>query len=80
MEVFSLSLLAVRLLALILVVIGLLQAVANVLETFRDFDPTHAGYYFKSQLLRPVVLMGGGFLTWTLSLPLSGLISAGLGP
>ena len=34
MEVFSLSLLALRLLALVLVVIGLLQAVANVLETF----------------------------------------------
>ena len=80
MEVFSLSLLALRLLALVLVVIGLLQAVANILETFRDFDPTHDGYYFKSQLLRPVVLIGGGLLTWALSHPLSKLMSTGLGP
>jgi len=80
MEIFSLSLLALRLLALILVMVGLLQAVANILETFRDFNPTYAGYYFKSQLLRPVVLIVGGFLTWALSRPLSGLIVVGLGP
>lgn len=80
MEVFSLSLLALRLFALILVIIGLLQAVANILETVREFNPSHAGYYFKSQLLRPAILIAGGLLTWVLSHPLSGWISTGLDP
>jgi hypothetical protein len=79
-EAFSLSLLALRFFALILVIIGLLQAIANILETVREFNPSHAGYYFKSQLLRPVILIAGGLLTWALSRPLSGWISMGLGP
>ena len=80
MEAFSLSLLALRFFALILVIIGLLQAIANILETVREFNPSYAGYYFKSQLLRPVILIAGGLLTWALSRPLSGWISMGLGP
>ena len=79
-EVLSLSLLALRLVALILVTIGLLQAVANILETVREFNPSHTGYYFKSQLLRPTVLIAGGLMTWALSHPLSGWISTGLFP
>ncbi len=80
MDVFSLSLLALRLFALILVIFGLLQAIANILETVREFNPSHTGYYFESQLLRPVILIAGGLLTWALSHPLSAWISTGLGP
>jgi hypothetical protein len=79
-EAFTLSLLALRFFALALVIIGLLQAIANILETVREFNPSHAGYYFKSQLLRPVILIVGGLLTWAFGHPLSGWISMGLGP
>ena len=80
MEVFSLSLLALRLFALILVIIGLLQVAANILETVRELSPSHTGYYFESQLLRPVIPIAGGLLTSALSHPLSGWSSTRLGP
>ena len=79
-EGFSLSLLALRLFALILVIIGLLQAIANILETVRDFNPSHAGYCINSQRLRPATLFTGGLLTWALSPAPGGWISAGFGP
>lgn len=79
MEVFSLSLLALGLFALILVIIGLLQAIAHILEIVREFNPSHAGYYFKSQFLRPVILIAAGLLTWAINHPFMGWIFTGLG-
>ena len=78
MESLALATLLVRFLGLVLIVIGLVQLVANVLDTVRDFSPGHAAYYFKSQLLRPAILVCSGALIAFLSHPLATLIADGI--
>ena len=45
----------VRLMGLLIAAVAFWQLLGNVLDTWRDFDPSYAGYYFGNQLLRPVL-------------------------
>lgn len=55
MTAASLATLALRLTGLLLFVLGLWQAVANLLEGWMEFDPTYLGYFLRSQLMRPAL-------------------------
>ncbi len=64
----------VRLLGLLMAAAGFWQLAGNVLETWRDFDPSYAGYYFSSQLMRPLLGVGLGLLLWVFSRRIGGRI------
>lgn len=53
----------VRLTGLLISSVAVWQLMGNVLDTWRDFNPSYLGYYFTSQLLRPLLgLAIGGVL------------------
>lgn len=51
--------------------LGAYLLVANLLESFRDFDPSYLGYFFTTVLLRPLLLMFWSLLLWLLAPSLS---------
>ena len=64
-EVFAV--IGVRLIALLFICGGVLLLLGNVLETAWDFNPNYLGYYFATQLLRPVLAIALGALLYGLS-------------
>ena len=62
-----LALAGLRVVAVTLAALALVQAVSNVLETLTDIDVAHLGYYLRGQLLRPGVLLLVAVLLWTLA-------------
>lgn len=54
---------------------GLVLLLGNVLETAWDFNPNYLGYYFATQLLRPLILCALGGLLLFLSRGLGKLLS-----
>lgn len=62
-----LALAGLRVAALILAALALVQAICNVLETLTDIDVAHLGYYLRGQLLRPGVLLLVACLLWVLA-------------
>ena len=77
-DVRNISLIAVRLLALIFVSVGVWMLAGNLIETITDFNPTFAVVYFKTQLLRPFVGIGVGLLIYWKSPSLARLLTRGL--
>jgi hypothetical protein len=69
------SILAVRLLALLFCSTGFLWLLGNVVESAWDFNPNYLGYYAATQLLRPLLLLLGGFVLLGLSRPLARWLS-----
>jgi NAD(P)-dependent dehydrogenase (short-subunit alcohol dehydrogenase family) len=51
-----------RILGVLMVAVGLVLLVANVLESAWDFNPNYLGFYFMTQLLRPMLWAAGGAL------------------
>ncbi len=64
-EVFAV--IGVRLIALLFICGGVLLLLGNVLETAWDFNPNYLGYYFATQLLRPVLAIVLGSSLYGLS-------------
>lgn len=62
-----LALAGLRVVAVTLAALALVQAVCNVLETLTDVDVAHLGYYLRGQLLRPGVLLLVAGLLWTIA-------------
>lgn len=62
-----LALAGLRVVAVTLAALALVQALCNVLETLTDIDVAHLGYYLRGQLLRPGVLLLVAALLWTLA-------------
>lgn len=75
----SLAVLSLRLIALVLVLIGAGQAVASILESYRDFDPSYLDHFFLTHLLRPCLAIVFGKLVWVFSRPLGIFLARGLG-
>lgn len=73
-----LAALALRLLGLLLILLGSWQAVANLIDGWMEFDPTYLGYFFRSQLMRPALVMLWGTALILLSRPLGRCIAKGL--
>jgi len=61
------AILAIRLIGLILIILGLWVLFSNVIETSGDFNPAFAAYYFKSQLLRPLLACAFGVILQIIS-------------
>lgn len=61
------AVIGVRLIALLFICGGLLLMLGNVFETAWDFNPNYLGYYFATQLLRPVLSMIVGGVLYALS-------------
>jgi len=70
--------LATRVCGLFIAALGLWQMAGNVISTFRDIDPSYLGYYFSSQLARPLAGIIIGLLMWLLSRPIGKLLARGL--
>jgi NAD(P)-dependent dehydrogenase (short-subunit alcohol dehydrogenase family) len=51
-----------RLLGVVMIAGGFVLLVANVLESAWDFNPNYLGFFFMTQLLRPMLWMAGGSL------------------
>ena len=60
----SFAVVGIRLIAVLFCGVGLLWLVGNILETAWDFNPNYLGYYFATQLLRPVLTLGLGTAFW----------------
>jgi hypothetical protein len=58
------AIITIRLLGILFVGGGMVLLFGNILETAWDFNPNYLGYYFTTQLLRPVlfVVAGAGLL------------------
>jgi hypothetical protein len=61
----------VRTVAVALIAIGTWQGLANVGESIFSFEPSYAGFFFGSQLLRPGIAVFLGVLLWISAGPLS---------
>ena len=61
----------VRTVAVALMAVGVWQGAANIGESIFSFEPSYAGYFFGSQLLRPGLGILIGFLLWLSAGPLS---------
>lgn len=64
MNVQSFAYVVVRLLALFWGVLGVWLLLPNLLETYREFNPSYWEHYFLSQLLRPLLALGLGCGLW----------------
>lgn len=51
-----------RVAAILFIALGLFQFTANLLESYRDFDPSYGGYFFMHVMLRPLLLVFCGGL------------------
>lgn len=60
----SLARCLLRVAAVVMFVVGLLQLTASLLESIRDFDPSYAGYFFMTVFLRPFLLLVASILLW----------------
>ncbi|MCC5835950.1 MAG: hypothetical protein JJU20_14585 [Opitutales bacterium] len=40
---------------------------ANLIDSYRDFDPSYLGYFFGQVLLRPLLLLLWSSLLWVLA-------------
>ena len=69
---------AVRVLALLFVLIGVWMLVCNLIETVAEFNPAYAYYYFENQLLRPFIAIILGFVLFKLSTRVARLLLRGL--
>jgi hypothetical protein len=72
------AILAVRICGLLVAALALWQAVGNVVGSLRDFDPSYVGYYFSTQLARPVCGIALGVILHIFSRPLGRLLARGL--
>jgi len=70
------AIIALRILAVIWISVGSFQAIANLIDGFRAFDPTYLGHFFMSQLLRPTLAIAFGVVIAALSGPLGRRIAA----
>ncbi|MCC5839563.1 MAG: hypothetical protein JJT96_05515 [Opitutales bacterium] len=61
----------VRTVAVALIAIGAWQGAANVGESIFSFEPSYAGHFLGSQLLRPGIAVFLGALLWISAGPLS---------
>ena len=77
-ELEQLAVMLVRLLGAAFFAVGMVQSIANVLDSLNAFHPGHAIYYFKSQLLRPTVLNVAGIALILASRPIGHWLTAGL--
>lgn len=64
------AILSIRLLALLFLAFAFWQGLVNLIETWRDFDPSYLGYFLENLLLRPVLAALVGALLWLFSRPL----------
>lgn len=78
-EFEALGVLLVRLLGLTLSVLALVQAVANIIDGLPGFPAASASFFFRSQLLRPAMLLIAGVSLLAGSRPLGAFLGAGLG-
>ncbi len=76
MKVFAI--LAVRWLALGFIASGCCLLLGNLLDSYREFDPTYLWYYVQQQLLRPFLVLLTGLSLWLFSRPLALLLVRGL--
>ncbi|MCD8482656.1 MAG: hypothetical protein LR015_08335 [Verrucomicrobia bacterium] len=67
----SLARILVRLVAFMLVLIGLWGLTVNVVESLPGFDPNFPGYYFWSEIFRPASLAFLGIILWLTAHPVS---------
>ncbi len=74
------AILSIRILALLLIVVGAGQLLANVIESIREFDPTYWWYYVQSEMLRPLLAIIFGKLLYLFSKPLGKLLASGIDP
>ena len=74
----SAAILTVRLLGLFWLVAGLWMLAANIIESATEFNPSFIGYYFQSQMLRPLLAMGLGVLLFIFSRRLGRRLARGL--
>lgn len=72
------AILAIRVIGVLLVVLGLWQLIANIIESIREFDPTYWWYYVQSELLRPLLGIFIGKLLYWFSKPMGALLAKGL--
>lgn len=72
------AILGVRLCALFFGALGLWLLVANLVESFSEFNPSYLGYFLLSQVARPLAAIVLGLLLWLLSKPVGKLLGRGL--
>ena len=70
--------LAIRIGAVLIATVAFWQMAANLAGTYRDIDPSYLGYYFTSQLVRPICGILTAILLYALSRILGKLIARGL--
>lgn len=56
------AIIGLRLIGILVLAGGIVLLLGNVLETAWDFNPNYLGYYFATQLLRPVLIIVTGVL------------------
>lgn len=56
------AIICLRLLGILFLTTGIVLLLGNVLETAWDFNPNYLGYYFSTQLLRPVLVVLAGII------------------
>jgi hypothetical protein len=61
---------AVRLVGVLVAALAFWQMVGNLIGSWRDFDPNYLGYYFASELARPLAGIATGALLWLFSGPI----------
>ncbi|AHF93607.1 hypothetical protein OPIT5_28855 [Opitutaceae bacterium TAV5] len=69
------ALLALRLLAFTGLLVSLWALLANLAQSYDTFNPAYASYYWKQQLLRPVLGLALSLLVLFLARPLSRWLS-----
>lgn len=70
--------LALRIGGCLIFCLGAWLALANILQTWQDFDPSYLFYYVESQLLKPLLGCIFGLLLIALAKPLGRLLATGL--
>jgi|GEM_PF-818407 hypothetical protein len=61
---------AVRLLGVLVAALALWQMAGNLIASWRDFDPSYLGYFFSSEVARPLAGLIIGMLLWLFSGPI----------
>ena len=56
------AIIGLRLIGILVLTGGIVLSLGNMLETAWDFNPNYMGYYFATQLLRPILIMVAGAL------------------
>lgn len=72
------AVLGVRLVGLLVLLLGLWQLAGNIIDTWRDFDPSYITYYFSSQIARPLAGILIGLLVIFVAAPTGRLLARGL--